>query len=354
MNLTTRRILTATSLLLAGSLFMDTVSAEDHDGKNTAGARAYTLTMPLGLDIDQLSIPDSNPITKEKIDLGRLLYFDERLSKDDTVSCATCHHPSQGFSDGLKTSRGVDGQTGARNAPTVINTAFNYFQFWDGRSPSLEDQAKGPIENPIEMATTHEAVVEKLGQIEGYKPHFSAAFGSDKVDIDRVAMAIASYERTVLSGNSAWDRYVYGKQDDALSPAAKRGLELFEGDALCTRCHVGFNLTDGLFHNLGVGMGADQPDLGRFNVTKEEADKGAFKTPTLRDITRTGPYMHDGSVKTLEEVVELYARGGEPNEWLDPKMETVKLSDQDKKDLVAFLRSLDGQWRFPEPTEFPQ
>jgi cytochrome c peroxidase len=165
--------------------------------------------------------------------------------------------------------------------------------------------------------------------------------------------AIATFERTVLSGNSKWDQHLDGLET-ALSDSAKRGLELFEGKALCTRCHVGFNLTDGLFHNLGVGMAAAEPDLGRYVVTKEESDKGAFKTPTLRDITRTAPYMHDGSVATLEEVIELYVRGGEKNQWLDVKMEPLALSDQDKKDLLAFLQSLEGDWKFDEPRLLPQ
>ncbi len=283
-----------------------------------AEVASFPVKMPLGLDADLLMVPEDNPITAAKVELGKLLYFDGRLSRDGTVSCATCHDPAKGFTDQARVSTGVDGKTGTRNAPTVVNTAFNIFQFWDGRAPSLEAQAKGPIENPVEMATTHAAVVTKIAAVAGYKPHFRAAFGGEEVTIDRIAQAIASFERTVLSGNSAWDRHV-ARDATALSPAAVRGLELFEGKALCTRCHVGFNLTDGLFHNLGVGMTAEKPDLGRFGVTKDKQDTGAFKTPTLRDIQRTAPYMHDGSMATLEEVVDFYDRGGEPNPWLDPK-----------------------------------
>ncbi len=171
--------------------------------------------------------------------------------------------------------------------------------------------------------------------------------------IDRITKAIASYERTILSGNSAWDRFVDGDKT-SLSESAQRGLELFEGKANCTRWHVGFNLTDGLFHNLGVGMDADKPDLGRFNVTKKEEDKGAFKTPTVRDIQRTGPYMHDGSVATLEEVVELYNRGGEKNQWLDVKMVPLGLTDGEKKDLLAFMKSLEGDWKHEAPANLPK
>jgi len=317
-------------------------------------ADPYAINFPLGIDGEQMQVPDDNPLTAAKVELGKLLYFDGRLSKDNTVSCATCHDPAKGFTDQRPVSQGINGQLGGRSAPSVINSAFYYFQFWDGRAPTLEEQAKGPIANPIEMGSTHEACVETIASIAGYKPYFEAAFGSSEVTIDRVAQAIASFERTVVSGNSAWDRHVYAKDATALSDSAKRGLELFEGKANCTRCHVGFNLTDSLFHNLGVGMNKPKPDLGRYEVTKEGKDKGAFKTPMLRDLSKTAPYMHDGSVETLEEVVELYDRGGEPNPWLDPKMVKLGLTDQEKKDLVAFLRSLEGDWKPMAPPALPK
>ena len=200
------------------------------------------------------------------------------------------------------------------------------------------------------MASTLDVSVQSIAKVPGYRPYFEKAFGDPVVTIDRVVQAIACYERTVLSGNSAWDRFIDGEKT-ALSDSAQRGLHLFEGKALCTRCHVGFNLTDGLFHNLGVGMAAEDPDLGRFVVSKDEKDKGAFKTPTLRDLQRTAPYMHDGSVKTIEEVIDLYDRGGEKNPWLDPRMEPLKLSAEEKTDLAAFLRSLEGDWK---PTAAPK
>jgi cytochrome c peroxidase len=311
---------------------------------------AIPFPVPLGVDIDAMNVPDDNPITKEKIELGKMLYFDTRLSKDDTISCATCHAPDKGFTDQLRVSTGIRDQQGTRNAPTVINTAFNFFQFWDGREPTLEAQALGPIANPVEMGNPVEDATFTIAGIRGYAPLFAAAFGDPGVSSDRIAKAIASYERTVLSGNSAWDRYVYAHESDALSESAARGLALFEGKARCTQCHVGFNLTDGVFHNLGVGMAADNPDLGRYVATAKETDKGAFKTPTLRDLQQTAPYMHDGSVKTLAEVIELYNRGGEANPWLDPKMKPLDLSDQEKADLVAFMESLEGDWT---PIEAP-
>ena len=325
-------------------------AAEDSASKD----EPYLPDFPLGIDGDAFNVPDDNPMSAEKVELGKLLYFDGRLSADGTVSCATCHAPDKGFTDQAPVSTGIREQKGGRSAPTVINTAFGFFQFWDGRAPSLEEQAKGPIENPIEMGNTHDAAVETIAGIEGYTPLFEAAFGDKTVSMDRIAKAIATYERTVLSGSSAWDRHVYDKDETALSDSAKRGLELFEGKALCTRCHVGFNLTDGLFHNLGVGMNAEDPDLGRYAVTEEEKDKGAFKTPTLRDIQRTAPYMHDGSVETLEEVIELYDRGGEANDWLDPKMEPLDLTDEEKADLLDFLKSLEGDWEPIESPELPQ
>jgi len=314
----------------------------------------YSITFPLGIDGDALVVPEDNPMSAAKVELGKLLYFDARLSVDATVSCATCHDPAKGFTDQAQFSSGFKRQKGGRNAPTVINSAFNYFQFWDGRSPSLEDQAKGPIENPVEMANTLEAAAATIAGVDGYAAYFAAAFGDDGVTIERIAKAIATYERTILSGNSAWDRYVYAKDQNALSEAAKRGLELFEGKALCTRCHVGFNLTDGLFHNIGVGMGADEPDLGRYGVSKEEKDKGAFKTPVLRDLLKTAPYMHDGSVKTLEEVVEFYDRGGEANKWLDAKIVKLGLTAEEKADLVEFLKSLEGDLKEAPPRSLPQ
>ncbi|MCG3177103.1 MAG: Cytochrome c551 peroxidase [Candidatus Omnitrophica bacterium] len=316
-------------------------------------AEANYPALPLGLDRDAYLVPEDNPITPEKVELGKLLYFDKRISMDGTISCASCHHPSKGWADDKPTSLGVDGKTGNRNSPTVINTAFNYVQFWDGRASSLEEQAVGPMANPVEMAHTLEGVEQRIAVIEGYKPYFKAAFGDETVTIDRIAKAIASFERTVLSGNSKWDRHLAG-DTAALSDAAKRGLELFEGKANCAQCHNGFNLTDGVFHNLGVGMNKPEPDLGRYEQTRVEKDKGAFKTPTLRDITRTAPYMHDGSQKTLEEVMDLYNKGGEPNAWLDPKMVPLNLTPEEISDIIEFMKSLEGDWRPMEEPRLPE
>ncbi len=310
----------------------------------------FYFELPLGLDADYMMIPEDNPLTPEKVELGKMLYFDPRLSKDKSVSCATCHDPKKGWSDQAAVSTGIGGQKGERSAPTVLNSAYMFSQFWDGRAATLEEQAEGPMANPIEMGHTLEGAVKGIAEVEGYKPYFRKAFGDEEVTLERIVKAIASFERTVLSGNSPWDRYTQLKDEEALSESAKRGLELFEGKARCTQCHVGFTLSDSLFHNIGVGMDKENPDLGRFKVTGEEKDKGAFRTPTLRDLLRTAPYMHDGSVETLEEVIELYDKGGEPNPWLDPKMQPLNLTEQEEADLLAFLHSLEGDW---EPIEAP-
>ncbi|MBI4161281.1 MAG: cytochrome-c peroxidase [Acidobacteria bacterium] len=295
--------------------------------------------IPPGLEAD-LRVPADNPMTPARVDLGRLLYFDPRLSRDHTVSCSTCHNPALGFSDGLPTSVGVDSRRGSRNAPTVVNSTYLPHQFWDGRAATLEEQALGPIQNPLEMDGNLDEVVATLAEIPEYRRRSQEAYGSP-IDAMGIARAIAAFERTLLSGNSAWDRFNLG-DENALTPAARRGWDLFRGRANCTSCHVGFLLTDFDFHNLGVGMGREEPDPGRFRVTGEDRDRGAFKTPGLREVSRTAPYMHDGSLPTLWDVIDLYDRGGEPNPWLDPAMKPIGLSAPEKRDLIAFLESLQG------------
>ncbi len=305
--------------------------------------------------------PDDNPYTPAKAELGRLLYFDNRLSSDGTVSCASCHEPSKAFTDGQAVSTGIGGQKGGRSAPTVINRAYSTEQFWDGRARSLEDQAKGPLANPIEMTSerdmtrAHEAVVRRIRDIPGYMTRFREVFGDAEITIDHVAKAIATFERTVLSGNSPYDRYKAGDQS-AMTPAQIRGMDVFFKKAECDSCHLGFNFTDNSYMNIGIGMDRPNPDLGRFLVTHREEDKGAFKTPTLREIEHTGPYMHDGSLKTLEEVVEHYDKGGTKNPWLNQKIRPLKLTAQEKSDLVEFLKALSGEgWQhIRAPKQFPQ
>lgn len=312
------------------------------------------LEVPLGLL--PIRFPADNPYTPEKRELGRLLYYDKRLSADGTVACATCHDPKFSFTDGKPVSDGIRGQKGGRSAPTVFNRANSLAQFWDGRAKSLEEQAGGPMQNPIEMGNTHTAVVDTLKKIPGYRALFLKVYGSEDITIDHVTKAIATYERTVLSGNSPYDRYKAGNKA-ALNASQVRGFNVYFNKAKCDQCHEGVNLTANSYHNIGVGMDKPNPDEGRFAVTKNASDWGAFKTPTLREIARTAPYMHDGSLKTLEEVVDYYNKGGNPNKNLDERMKPLNLTDQEKKDLVEFMKALNGEgWqaKLVPPTSFPQ
>ena len=313
---------------------------------------------PLGLP--PVYYPDDNLYSKARADLGKLLYFDKRLSSDGTVSCATCHSVRHGFTDGAAVSTGIKGQKGGRSAPTVINRAYSTAQFWDGRAPSLEAQAVGPIANPIEMTSekdpgrAHQTCVERLRSVPEYKLRFAEAYGVDEFTIEHVGKAIATFERTVLSGNSSYDRYKTGVKN-AMSDSAVRGMNIFFNKTACDSCHLGFNFTDGSYVNIGIGMDKPSPDLGRYLVSKREEDKGAFKTPTLREIEHTGPYMHDGRFKTLEEVIEHYDKGGIANAYLDERLKPLKLTSGEKTDLVGFLKALSGDgWQKKAPTDFPQ
>jgi len=312
------------------------------------GARKGTAPRePLGLV--PVAFPKDNPYSPEKAELGRLLYFDPRLSADNSVSCATCHSPRHAFTDGAPVSTGIRGQKGGRSAPTVINRAFSLAQFWDGRAASLEEQAKGPMANPIEMGHTLEGVAERLRGIAGYRALFAKVYGAGDVNIDQAAKAIATFERTVLSGNSPYDRYKNGDKK-TMTPNQVRGMAVFFDKAKCDSCHEGVNFTLNAYANIGVGTDKPEPDTGRYAVTKDPADWGAFKTPTLREIEHTAPYMHD------EEVVDFYDKGGIANRNLDPKIKQLHLTAQEKSDLVAFLRALSGEgWQnIRAPEKFPE
>ena len=347
--------------------------------------------LPLGLDVGRsaIQIPKDNPLTRAKIELGRQLYFDPRLSADGTVSCASCHDPAEGYTRHTPTGVGIRKQLGGRNSPISYNRILSSTQFWDGRAASLEDQAVGPIANPIEMGNTHDACVASLGKIAGYKLQFAAVFPGEGLNIKTLAKVIASFERAIVTGPSPADYYeplrafsqafaedlkdlkALEKEDPAtykkyqelltasekhpISASAKRGREVFFGQkAGCTACHVGANFTDEKYHNLGVGMDKPSPDLGRFEISKDEKDKGAFKTPTIRNVALTAPYMHDGSQKTLAEVVEWYDRGGHPNPHLSDKIKKLNLTSQEKQDLVAYMESLTGDFPQVETGRLPQ
>ena len=284
--------------------------------------------------------PPNNPPSSAKILLGKMLYFDARLSADKTVSCATCHDPAMGWSDAGPTSKGIRGQMGGRRAPPVSNAAYMPLQFWDGRAPSLEEQAKGPIQNPIEMGNTHEAMIRTVDHIPGYVQLFRSVFGEGPMTVQQVADAIAAFERTVVTTDSRFDRYMRGDHQ-ALTPLEQQGLEIFNGKGHCTSCHWGPNFSDGRFHNLGVpDKDPKNPDLGRYVVTKNPRDKGAFKTPTVRDAALRAPYLHNGSEKTLESLIEFYNLGGGHDPNLDPLMVPLGLTSREIQALVAFIKSL--------------
>jgi cytochrome c peroxidase len=368
-------------VFLAATLVLSLEGAGESSANACQQAGKFQIKMPLGIPADlwEMMIPADNPMTEAKVALGKDLYFDKRLSIDNTVSCATCHDPKMAFTDGKPVSEGVQGKKGARNAPTILNAMFNVEQFWDGRAKSLEEQAKQPLINPVEMANpSHDALVSKIKQIPEYVSRFREVFsGPDPVNIDNLVKAIAAFERTQLSGDSPFDRFIAGDKA-AISDAAKRGWELFQGKARCITCHE-FNasspfFTDFKYHNIGVGMKASKnfeplvrqiqrmvehgeltqsaldklalsegfSELGRFLVTRQPKDLGSFKTSTLRDIELTAPYMHDGSLKTLREVIDFYNKGGEPNPNLDGGILKLDLTEQEINDLEAFLKSLTG------------
>ena len=310
---------------------------------------------PLGLP--DVAVPADNPPTAQTVALGRQLYYDKTLSVDNSIACASCHDPEAGFADPNQFSEGVGGEFGGRQAPPVMNAAYFTTQFWDGRAASLEEQAGGPVENPIEMAFTHEGVVERLSEDPVYTELFKEAWGEGPIAFEMVAKSIASFERTVLVGNSPFDRYMFGDDKEAMSEDAIRGLDVFTDPEKgnCEVCHEineeeGYALfTDNKFHNLGVGAELDGSlaDIGRFEVSHVETDKGAFKTPHLRNIADSAPYMHDGHLKTLKEVVDFYVGAGNSNDFRDEEIhELDHLSAQERADLIAFMEALSGE--FPE------
>ena len=331
-----RRGLFASFLFLLGA----TLLAADLPSslpKDTLPAKLSLDDIPLGLA--KRSIPRESQLTEARVRLGRKLFFDPILSADNTVACASCHQPAHGFASAEPRPRGIRGQSIARRAPTLFNRAYGSSFFWDGRASSLEEQALRPIADPAEMGSSVADAVERLRTHKEYKDRFETAF-ADGVTADNLAKALASFERTLLRGASRVDRFRRLGEHDALTAQERQGLWLYESKGRCWRCHSGANFTDESFHNTGIRWGKEPADLGHFAVTRKDADKGKFKTPTLRGVTLTAPYMHDGSVKTLEEVIEFYNKGGIANPNLDPLMTPLGLSAEEQRDLVAFLKVL--------------
>jgi cytochrome c peroxidase len=361
------------SSVLAG--FSLGLASHAHKGRAASSNNEFELKMPAGISrrIWSQRIPADNPMTTAKVTLGRSLYFDKRLSVGGTVSCATCHDPANAFTDHSRVAIGVSGRAGTRNTPTILNAMFSERLFWDGRAGSLEEQAKQPLTNQFEMGMgNYDAVVERIAAIPEYRHRFRAVFRNGGITIETIVKAIAAYERTQLSGNSPFDRFIAGDAN-AISKDQKRGWELFKGKARCIECHTYSSdlpfFTDFKFHNTGIaaarardlqslsskvdenGGGNEAAlsllshteglsELGRYLVTKQPKDTGAFKTPTLRDIELTTPYMHNGSEKTLIDVVRFYNRGGNPNPDLDQRIKPLHLTEEEMNQLVEFMRAL--------------
>ena len=316
--------------------------------KDELPAEISTSKVPMGFE-GIPKAPADNPTTLEKANLGRRLFFDPILSTNGTVSCATCHQPEHGFASPEPISIGIHGRKGTRNAPTVLNSVFGTTFSWDGRDDSLEQQALGPLKSETELGGDLEAVVANILKDRSYVDAFVSVFANGKssepteiVTIENVAKAVACFERTLVTGNSMVDRF-RNSEYTALSKSARQGMWIFESRGGCWKCHSGANLTDGEFHNTGVQIAGEQRDLGRMKHTSDEQHKFQFKTPTLRNIENTAPYMHDGSVKTLRKVVEFYNKGGEPKDpLLDEKMEPLNLSEKEIEFLVDFLKAFTG------------
>ncbi len=352
----------------------------------------YRPEIPLGLDL-YLPVPEDNPLRPERVALGRRLFFDPVLSRDRSLACAGCHDPERAFTDGRALCVGVSGRVGTRSVPTIVNRAWGRSFFWDGRISTLEEQVLQPIQDPKELDMPLEDVLSRLRRDREYSERFQAVFGRIPTDVD-LANALASYVRTILSGDAPIDLYLGGDLD-ALSDRAREGLRIFQGKANCSECHLGPTFTDERFHNTGVawkgppppiaqlpsrlrsGVGRRGPtreataldaavpsiadtrgqrptsaeeegklvDLGRFEVTGEDRDRGAFKTPTIRNVERTAPYMHDGSLATLDAVIDCYTRGGNANPYRDPEIRPLDLTAEEKQALLTFLRSLSGSVR---------
>lgn len=295
------------------------------------------------------SYPADNYPTAERIKLGKMLFFDPRLSRKGNISCGTCHNPSLGWSDGLGTAVGFDGQILPRATPPLWNVAYNQILMWDGRKRELEDQALGPMEAAVEMNMDFKATLEWLAENPEYVRLFEAAYPNEGVSRETMAKAIASFERTIISRDTPFDRWVRG-DDNAMSARQLRGFKVFMDPAKgnCAVCHAPPNFTDDGFHNLGLASyGATKPDLGRFDIKPVALMKGAFKTPPLRGIADSAPYFHDGSAATLADVIDHYVKGGEVKDNLSPNMKSLKLSSKEKVDLLAFLQDALQ----PEPVE---
>lgn len=338
------------SFLAACGAKEDTAAPADNNGSEPAKEEAIDKELeeakakfePLG----EIPVPADNPMTEEKIELGKTLYFDPRLSGNNVQSCMSCHAPGAGYGDGMAKFIGFEGFNGPRNSPTIINSGYYPTNFWDGRAGSLEEQALGPIQAEGEMNQNLDELVIELNGVPTYVERFNTVF-NDQISADNIVKAIAAFERTITIADTAFDRYLQG-EEDAISADAKDGMKLFAGKAGCISCHAGPLLSDYNYHNLGMSG-----DDGRFAVTGNEDDKGKFRTPGLRGVAHTSPYMHDGSLETLEDVISYYNEGGGDHVNKSVQMKPLNLTDKEINALVAFLESMGGDLPLVETPEIP-
>ncbi len=342
----------ARTILLVSLVALGACATAGQSGEDKAALNAGDPKLQHWLLPETPPYPADNKPTAERVALGKQLFFDPRLSRNGNMSCASCHSPMFGWSDGLPTARGHNGMLLGRASPTVINTAYNSIQMWDGRKKDLEDQATGPMEASVEMNSDFTQMFKFLNNNKGYKAAFEKAYPGAGISKDTIAKAIASYERTIISNDSPFDRWIKGDKK-AMTEQQVRGFKIFTDPAKgnCAICHSAPNFTDDGFHNLGLASSAgEDADPGRFAHKPIKILKGAFKTPTLRDVALTAPYFHDGSAETLMDVVEHYARGGVVKEHLSPNIRKLDLTRQDKEDLVAFMEALTTEH---EPVTLP-
>jgi cytochrome c peroxidase len=346
-SMSTKKLLITIALLLIAITLI--IGCDRNTTPTPAAFTPEIQPLPAGLSTyEAMPIPADNPMTQEKVALGRQLFFDERLSIDSSKSCYSCHVCEKGLTDGLPKAIGPGNKQLPRSSPTLWNIGYHKEFYWDGRSPSLEKQAQAAwIGGNMGVGDKTAEVVARINALEGYKTQFQKVFQSDAT-VENMMKAIAAYERTIISGNTAWDRW-RGGDETAVSESAKRGWNIFQA-IKCNNCHDGVLFTDQLYHNVGIGMDQPTPDGGRANATKKPEDTGAFKTPTLRDVAKSAPYFHDGSAKTLEEAVDIMLAGGKPNQYLDKKnLQPQKVLPEQREDLLNFLRSLSVDCTLSKP-----
>lgn len=325
---------------------LSSAASSSAPGKPAPAASATTVgvdasVLPALEPLPPMETPSDNPMTAAKIELGKQLFFDPRLGKDGKFACENCHYEDKGWADGTSVSKKGDGAPNKRHTPSLFNVGYQKLWYWDGRAPTLEAQVLAAWKSQMGVATTLEERVKEVANVEGYKASFKAAFGSEDISTDTIVKALATFVRTIRSGDAPFDRFERGDKS-AVSESAARGWEIFRNKAGCAACHAPPLFTDFGFHAVGIGASAKEPDLGRGAITKEKADEGRFKTPSLRSVSLHPPYFHDGSGKTLEDAIDYMLSGGPEGAKLDGAFKKVELTKEQRADLIAFVRSLEA------------